>query len=103
MNDLILENTETIEVALTSSDEEVHFTQATTNIYVLDDDGARMGLMMRDYAGFEGEEIEICVELVGLISQDIGLSVHTEPETAQGILCCFVHSKSHRYECLHVG
>ena len=84
LHDSILENTEVIEVALSSSDTAVRFTRPTTNIYILDDDGVRMGLMSREYVGSEGEEIEICVELVGMLSQDIGLSIRTEPVSAQG-------------------
>lgn len=82
--DSVLENTESFEVALSSPSEDVHFTRDTANVYVLDDDGVRMGLMTRDYADYEGEEIEICVELVGMISQDINFNVHTEAGTAQG-------------------
>lgn len=74
-----------IEVVLSSSDDAVRFSRPTTSIYVLDDDGVRMGLMSRDYAGVEGEQIEICVELVGMISQDIGLNIRTEQISAQGM------------------
>ena len=85
-HDSVLENTETIEVALSSPSDDVRFTTPTTNVYILDDDGVRMGLMARDYADYEGEEIEICVELVGMFSQDIDLTIQTEqvPGSAQG-------------------
>ena len=72
-------------MVLSSSDDAVRFSRPTTSIYVLDDDGVRMGLMSRDYAGVEGEQIEICVELVGMISQDIGLNIRTEQISAQGM------------------
>ena len=84
LHDSILENTEVIEVTLSSPGDGVRFTRPTTNVYVLDDDGVRMGLETRDYAGYEGEEIEICVQLVGMISQDINLNLRTEADSAQG-------------------
>lgn len=90
LHDSVLENTEVIEVTLSSADEEVRFTQPTTSVYVLDDDGVRMGLERRDYAGYEGEEIEICVQLVGMISQNIGLDLLTVPGSAQGICYCTI-------------
>ena len=85
LHDSVLENTEVIEVTLSSPDEAVHFTESTANVYVLDDDGVRMGLKRRDYTGYEGEEIEICVQLVGMISQNIGLNLLTVPGSAQGM------------------
>ena len=84
LNDLVLEDTESFEVALSSPDETVHFTRPTANVYILDDDGVRMGLMERDYTGYEGEEIEICVELVGMFSQSIQADVQTLPGSARG-------------------
>ena len=84
LNDLVLEDTESFEVALSSPDEIVHFTRPTANVYVLDDNGVRMELMEREYTGYEGEEIEICVELVGMISQDIRVDIQTLPGSASG-------------------
>lgn len=84
LNDSVLEDTESFEVALSSPDETVHFTRPTANVYILDDDGVRMGLMERDYTGYEGEEIEICVELVGMFSQRIQADVQTLPGSARG-------------------
>ena len=84
LNDSVLEDTESFEVALSTPDEIVHFTRPTANVYVLDDDGVRMGLMEREYTGYEGEEIEICVELVGMFSQDIHVDIQTLPGSASG-------------------
>ena len=85
LDDSVLEDTEFFKVALTSPDELVHFTGPTANVYVLDDDGVRMGLTERDYAGYEGDEVEICVELVGMISHDIRANISTQPNSAHGM------------------
>ena len=85
LDDSVLEDTESFEVALVSTDDKVHFSRRTANVYLLDDDGVRMGLMERDYAGYEGDEVEICVELVGMISQNIQVDIRTVPESARGM------------------
>lgn len=84
LDDSILEDSESFEVALSSPDETVHFTHPTANVYILDDDGVRMGLSERYYTAYEGEEIEICVELVGMFSQTIQADIQTLPGTARG-------------------
>ena len=85
LDDSVLEDTESFEVTMTSPDDLVRFSRPTANVYVLDDDGVRMGLTEREYSAFEGEEIEICVELVGMISSNISADVHTRPDSARGI------------------
>ncbi len=85
LDDSVLEDSESFEVTLSSPDETVHFTRPTANVYVLDDDGVRMGLEEREYTGYEGgDEIEICVELVGMFSQSIPVAIQTQSGSARG-------------------
>ena len=98
LNDSVLEDTESFEVALSSPDEVVHFTRPTANVYVLDDDGVRMGLMERDYTGYEGDQIEICVELVGMISQDIRVDIQSQPVSARGIYYTYYYVSYRRQQ-----
>ena len=86
LDDSVLEDSESFEVALSTPDETVHFTRPTANVYVLDEDGVRMGLEEREYSGYEGEEIEICVELVGMFSHSIPVAIQTVSGSARGTI-----------------
>ena len=86
LDDSVLEDSESFEVALSISDETFHFIRSTANVYVLDDDGVRMGLEEREYSGYEGEEIEICVELVGMFSHSIPVAIQTVSGSARGTI-----------------
>ena len=84
-DDIILEDTETFQVVLETSDPGVHLVQDTTKIYVLDDDGVRMGLSEREYYTSESDRsVPICVELVGMIEQNIIVTLNTHSGSAQG-------------------
>lgn len=85
-NDSILENTESFEVALSSADRVVRFTQQTSTVYIIDDDGVRVGLGDRAITvpEEEGHAIPICVEVVGQFQRNIEVTLETQSGSAQG-------------------
>lgn len=85
INDTILEDTEYFDVVLNSSDSVVHLTQESSRVYIIDDDGVRVGLKTRTLSVPEEEgTVPICVELVGRFQQRIEVQLESQPSTAQG-------------------
>ena len=85
-NDSTLEDTESFEVFLNSSDNIVHFTREVSSVYIIDDDGVRLGLRERTIAVSEGmgQIIPVCVDLIGRIQRNIDVVLETRPLTADG-------------------
>ena len=87
-DDSTLENTESFEVVLTTTDVGVELTRDRAVVYILDDDGVRMSLNDRDFSVAEdGGAVEVCVELTGSIEQSLDIQLYTmealpEPSTA---------------------
>lgn len=73
-------------MSLNSLDSGVHVTEmGVASIYVLDDDGVRMGLQEREYETNEEQgTVPICVELIGRIEKSIVVTLSTRPVTATG-------------------
>ena len=61
-------------------------TQGESRVYIIDDDGVRIGLTERALAVSEGdgESLQVCVELVGRIQSDIEVALETQANSAQG-------------------
>ena len=55
-NDSVLEDTEHFDVVLSSPDSAVHVMQGTSRVYIIDDDGVRVGLRERSLVVPEGRE-----------------------------------------------
>lgn len=86
-NDTILEDTESFEVSLASSPSSpVRITQGVSIVYIIDDDGVRIGLKERTIVVPEGgpQHIPICVEMVGRFQQSIEVVLESQPGTAHG-------------------
>ena len=87
-DDSTLENTESFEVVLATTDVGVELTRDRAVVYILDDDGVRMSLNDRDFSVAEdGGSVEVCVELTGSIEQSLDIQLYTmealpEPSTA---------------------
>ncbi len=86
-DDDILENTESFQVFLSSEDSGVRTTVASVaDVYILDNDGVRMGIQERDYVVMETQSVQpICVELIGRIQKNINVALSTSPGTARGM------------------
>ena len=84
--DEILEDTESFEVSLNSLDSGARVTEmGVASVYILDDDGVRMGLQEREYETNEDQgTVPICVELIGRIEKSIAVTLSTRPVTASG-------------------
>ena len=86
-NDSILEDTESFDVMLSSGDSIVRFTQQTSRVYIIDDDGVRVGLRERTMeVSEEGEAVPLCVELVGRFEGNIEVTLESQPDSAEGEL-----------------
>ena len=85
-NDTILEDTESFDVVLSSSDSFLRFTQQTSRVYIIDDDGVRVGLQERTVEVMEGEgqAIPLCVDVVGRFQQNVEVTLESQPDSAQG-------------------
>ncbi len=86
-NDTTLEDTESFEVSLSSPPlGVVHITRGDTTVYIIDDDGVRIGLRERELSVVEreGNSIPTCIELVGEIQRNIEVMVETQSLTANG-------------------
>lgn len=85
-NDTILEDTEHFDVVVSSGDTEVHITRATSRVYIIDDDGVRVGLNERTIVvpEEEGQAVPICVEIVGRFQQNIEVTLESESISASG-------------------
>lgn len=85
-NDTILEDTEYFDVVLNSSDSSVRVIQGESRVYIIDDDGVRVGLTERALTVSEGDgqSSRVCVELVGRIQGDIQVILETQANSAQG-------------------
>ncbi len=86
-DDNVLENTESFQVFLTSQDSVVHTTAASVaDVYILDNDGVRMGIQEREYEVMEAQRIQpVCVELLGRIEKSISVMLSTSSNTATGM------------------
>lgn len=85
-NDTILEDTEYFDVLLASPDSTVRVVQGESRVYIIDDDGVRVGLTERALALSEGDgqSLSVCVELVGRIQDSIEVVLETQANSAQG-------------------
>lgn len=85
-NDSILEDTEHFDVALSSEDPAVRVTQGSSRVYILDDDGVRVGLRERDIVVPEGEgqTIPLCLEIAGRFQSSINVTLESQSDSAQG-------------------
>ncbi len=85
--DNVLENTESFQVFLTSQDSGVHTTAASVaDVYILDNDGVRMGIQKREYEVMEAQRIQpVCVDLLGRIEKSISVMLSTSSNTATGM------------------
>lgn len=85
-NDTILEDTEYFDVGVSSLDSSVHITQGTSRVYIIDDDGVRVGLHERAITVSEGEGqiIPICVEIVGRFQESIEVMLESQSASALG-------------------
>lgn len=84
-NDTLLEDTESFNVMLSSSDSAVHISQGASTVYILDDDQVRLGLKEGTVTVSEDSQfIPVCVELVGRTQEVIEVVVETQPGSAQG-------------------
>lgn len=88
VNDTILEDTEHFDVGVASPDSAVLITRETSRVYILDDDGVRVGLRQRTLTVPEGEgqATPICVEAVGRFEGSIEVTLRSQSESAQGML-----------------
>ena len=85
-NDSILEDTETFQIVLTSSDAAVRVVQSSSIVYILDDDSVRVSLPRRRINVSESDGLvssAACVLLDGLIQQDIEVTLETQPRSAE--------------------
>ena len=98
-NDTVLEDTESFDVVLSSSDSVVNITRRVSRVHIIDDDGVRVGLKERTLTVSEGEgaTIPICVELVGRIQHNIEAVVTTSPLSAHG-----ENTHTHSKYCIHL-
>ena len=73
-------------MVLSSSDSFVHFTQATSRVYIIDDDGVRVGLRERNITVPEedGQAVPICVEVVGQFQRSVEVTLESQSDSAQG-------------------
>lgn len=84
-NDTLLEDTESFDVELASSDSTVHITQGVSRVYIIDDDQVRVGLTERRVTVAEDSQyVPICVDLVGRTQESIEVVLETRPRTAHG-------------------
>ena len=85
-NDSVLEDTEHFDVVLSSPDSAVHVMQGTSRVYIIDDDGVRVGLRERSLVvpEGEGEAVPICVEVVGRFQESIEVELESRSTSAQG-------------------
>jgi hypothetical protein len=84
-NDTLLEDTESFDVELSSTDGAVHITQGRSRVYIIDDDQVRIGLMERSVTVSEDvQHLPVCVQLVGRTQESIEVELETAPNTAQG-------------------
>ncbi len=83
-----MENTESFQVVLSSQDSGVHTTAASVaDVYILDNDGVRMGIQKREYEIMESQSIQpVCVDLIGRIQKSITVGLSTSPGTARGMV-----------------
>ena len=91
-NDSILEDTEEFQVLLTSSDPAVRIVRNVSTVYIIDDDGVRISLTMREVTVLESNELpDVCVELEGLIQRSISVALKTEPGSAESKLKKYIY------------
>ena len=84
-NDTLLEDTESFDVLLTSSDGAVQLSQALSRVYIIDDDQVRVGFRQRTAVVSEGDLFfPACVELVGRTQQSIEVLVESRANSADG-------------------
>ena len=85
-DDTILEDTETFQIVLTSSDAAVRVVQSSCIVYILDDDSVRISLKERRITVSESEGLvssDACVLLDGRIQHDIVVTLETQPISAK--------------------
>ena len=84
-NDTLLEDTESFNVELASSDSAVRITQGVSTVYIIDDDQVRVGLKERRTTVAEDSQyVPVCVDLVGRTQEAIEVVLETRPNTARG-------------------
>ena len=84
-NDTLLEDTESFDVSLTSSDSTVNISRGVSRVYIIDDDQVRVGLKERAVTVSEDSQfIPVCVELVGRTQEAIEVLLESQSNSAQG-------------------
>ena len=87
-DDVIVELDETFSTLLSSSDEFVDITRATSTVTITDDDTVRIGWTSTLYTANESDRaVSVCVEIAtGVIARTITAFYSTMDETALGII-----------------
>ena len=87
VNDDILEDVETFHLEISTAVPRVDVSLSTAVVTMMDDDDVYVSLVSSEYSveeEAERREVEVCVQLTGVIERQVEVTLFTEEDTAHG-------------------
>ena len=87
VNDDILEDVETFHLEISTAVPRVDVSLSTAVVIMMDDDDVYVSLVSSEYSveeEAERREVEVCVQLTGVIEREVEVTLFTEEDTAHG-------------------